>query len=406
MSVPSFTATSVDGCLAHKQHLLPSSQLAGVVQVTRDIMALHATSATGPYLSLRARVPGFQAGMLVDALYEQRSLARVLCMRTTLHVVLSNEVPIFLRAYGDQKDGRVPAEYRGEWLLSRAGLCQEEEAGALLEKLQSQVLEVLVESGPSTVREISQAVPELKAKIRHSVGKPYEGEFSVGSRLIPSMCVQGLMIRARPRGSWRSSLYEYAALSDWLPDLDLDSVTPEEAQTWLVRHYLSAFGPATIEDIRWWTGFTKGEVEKAIQPLTREVVEVAIEGMGEGYLMMTEDAQRLDSEALPGAPYVSFLPALDPYIMGYRDRRRFLAPEHNVHVFDRAGNAMPTVWANGQVVGAWRQRKNGEVVYGLFEEVNEEEQALLEAEAQRLEEFLGGEYLPLRTHTAFTRSLK
>jgi hypothetical protein len=406
MSVPVFTTASVNDYLAQKQHLLPSSQPSDMVQVTRDVVALHATSATGPYLSLWARIPGFQPGMLADALYEQRSLARVLCMRTTLHVVPSDEVPIFLRAYGDQMDRNAPAEHQIDLLLVRAGLCEEEEAEALLEKLQSQVLEVLMEAGPSTVREISQSVPELKAKVQHSVGKPYEGEFSVGSRLIPSMCVQGLLIRARPRGSWRSSLYEYAALSDWLPDADLDSVTPEEARTWLVRCYLSAFGPTSLRDIRWWTGFTKGETEKAIQPLTREVVEVAIEGLGGGYLMMTEDAQRLDSEAPSDSPYVSFLPALDPYIMGYPDRRRFLVPEHNAEVFDRAGNAIPTVWANGQVVGAWGQRKSGEVVYGLFEGVNEEELTLLKAETQRLEEFLGGEYLPQRTHTAFTRALQ
>jgi uncharacterized protein with LGFP repeats len=85
------------------------------------------------------------------------------------------------------------------------------------------------------------------------------------------------------------------------------------------------------------------------------------------------------------------------------------------------GNAMPTVWANGRVVGAWGQRKacgepfgyaqdrpgriNGSVVYGLFEPVGEEERALLEGEIRRLEGFLGGEFLPLRTHTPFTRAL-
>ena len=406
MSVPSFTTASVSGYLARKQHLLPRSRLTDVVQVTRDIVALHATIATGPYLSLWARVPGFQPGMLADALYERRSLARVLCMRTTLHVVPSDEAPLFLQAYGDQMDRRAPAEHQIDLLLVRAGLCEEEEAGAVLEKLHGQVLDVLAESGPSTVREISQAVPELEAKIRHSVGKPYEGEFSVGSRLIPSMCVQGLLIRARPRGRWRSNLYEYAALSEWLPDLNLDPVAPEEARTWLVRRYLSAFGPATFDDIRWWTGFTKGEAEDALLSLKRDLVEAAIEDLGEAYLMMAKDAQRLSDYAPPETPHISFLPALDPYIMGYRDRRRFLAPEHNAQVFDRAGNAMPTVWVNGQVVGAWGQRKNGEVVYGLFEEENEEELTLLEAEAQRLEDWMNGEYLPQRTHTAFTRVLK
>jgi hypothetical protein len=75
---------------------------------------------------------------------------------------------------------------------------------------------------------------------------------------------------------------------------------------------------------------------------------------------------------------------------------------------------MPTVWANGRVVGAWGQRKacgeprrtNGSVVHGLFQSVSEEERALLESEAQRLEDFLGGEFLPPRTHTPFTRALK
>jgi hypothetical protein len=92
--------------------------------------------------------------------------------------------------------------------------------------------------------------------------------------------------------------------------------------------------------------------------------------------------------------------------MGYRDRRRFLAAEHRAKVFDRAGNAMPTVWVNGRVVGACGQRKDGSVVYGLFEPVGEEEQALLADEVQRLEGFLGGEFLPPRIHTSFTRTLK
>lgn len=51
------------------------------------------------------------------------------------------------------------------------------------------------------------------------------------------------------------------------------------------------------------------------------------------------------------------------YIMGYLDRRRFLAHVHRSKVFGCAGNAMPAVWANGRVVGAWGQRKDGSVVY-------------------------------------------
>jgi hypothetical protein len=397
--------TPVNSYLAHKQHLLPASQVTGVVQATRDIVALHATDPIGPYLSLWARVPDFQRGALEDALYEQRTLAKMLCMRVTLHAVPSDKVPLFFQAYSAHRT-RPEVRTFGDFLV-QAGLCQEGETDAYLERLQRRVLDVLAEKGPSTVRQINRAVPELKTKIRHSVGKAYEGAFSVGSYLVPNiMGAQGLLIRARPRGTWRSNLYEYAALSDWLPDVDLDSVAPRDARVWLVRRYLAAFGPAIFDDVQWWTGFTKGETEEALQGLKKAVVKVDVEDLGDEYLMLSDDAQRLRSFTPPEAPYVFFLPSLDPYIMGYRDRRRFVAAEHHAQVLDRAGNAVPTIWVNGRVVGAWGQRKDGTVIYGLFGPGGAEERALLESKRQQLEGFLGGEYLPPRIRTPFTRALE
>jgi len=55
---------------------------------------------------------------------------------------------------------------------------------------------------------------------------------------------------APPRGIWRSNLYEYAALSDWLPDVDLASVIPQEGRVWLVRRYLAILGPVTFNDVQ------------------------------------------------------------------------------------------------------------------------------------------------------------
>jgi hypothetical protein len=395
--------TTVNGYLAHKQHLLAGSRQSDVLAVARDIVALHATETTCPYVTLWARVPDLQHRALEEALYEQRDLARVLCMRTTLHVVPSDEVPFFFQAFAER---RTPAELRSqESLLVQAGLCREEGAGQLLQQLHRRVLDLLAEKGTCTVRQISNAVPELATKVQHSAGKAYAGDFSIGSRLVPSMCALGLLIRARPRGTWRSNLHEYTTLSGWLPGVDLDCTPPQESQAWLVRRYLRAFGPATVSDVQWWAGFSKGETETALRVLKSEVVEVSIEGLGDGYLMLADDAQQLDNFSPPDTPYVFLLPSLDPYIMGYQDRRRFLAAEHQAKVFDRAGNAMPTVWVNGRVVGAWGQRKDGSVSSGLFDAAEQAEQGLLTAEALRLELFLGGESLPQRSQTAFTRAL-
>jgi hypothetical protein len=398
--------SQVNSYLAHKQHLLPDSRGDDVVQVTRDIVALHATAATGPYFSLWARVGDFRREMLEDALYEQRTLVKLLCMRVTLHVVVSEEAPFCHQAFPfDFLERPTPPQFRGAGLLSGAGVCSEDGAEALLDDLHQRVLAVVAENGPSTVRQMGSKVPELRAKIRHDVGKAYEGEFSIGSRLVGGMCARGLLVRARPRGTWRSNLYEYALPSDWLQGVDLDSVTQGEARVWLVRRYLAAFGPATPDDVQWWTGLTKGETQEALETIASEVVEVTIEGMDDAHLMLADDAERLRDFAAPDAPHVLLLPSLDPYIMGYRDRRRFLAEEHRKKVFDRAGNAVPTVWVDGRVVGVWGQRKDGQVFYELFEPIGDAG-ALLTEEVTRLEEFLEGETLPPGIRTPFTRSLQ
>jgi hypothetical protein len=107
--------------LAHEQYLLPASQLTNVAQITRDVVALHATDATGPSLSLWARTPNFQRQTLEDALYSRRELSRVHCMRTTLNVVPSEDAPCFFQAYAEH---RIQVERDSAALLVLAGLCQ------------------------------------------------------------------------------------------------------------------------------------------------------------------------------------------------------------------------------------------------------------------------------------------
>jgi hypothetical protein len=399
----SFGLKRVNGFLLLKQHLVPRVQGDDIVSVVKDICALHSTVAFSPYLSLWSRVSDFDPVTLDVELHETKRLARLLCMRRTLHVVASESLPVFFQALAKRQEREVLRQLRKA--LALAGVCQEGEEEAVLDDLFRRTEEVLRGEGPSTLAELTRFVPALGATITHSAGKSYAGKFSLGSRLIPAMCAVGLVARGRPRGTRHSNLYEYAAMADWLPDLDLESVSPEVAQTELLRRYLAAFGPATLDDAKWWTGLSKTEISKAWKALAEELETVVIDGLDGEHLMLANDAQRLRDFATQTAPCVCLLPDLDPYIMGYRDRRRFLASEHRGKVFDRAGNAMSTVWVNGRVVGAWRQRKDGSVAHGLFEQVSDEESALLVSEVRRLEEFLDGESLSPRTHTPFTRAL-
>ena len=74
-----------------KQHLTSDSKSDDIVQIVKDIIGLHATSPTTPYLSLFARTRNFAKEQLDEELYIKRNLGKIRCMRKTLYA-LSKEM--------------------------------------------------------------------------------------------------------------------------------------------------------------------------------------------------------------------------------------------------------------------------------------------------------------------------
>jgi hypothetical protein len=106
----------------------------------------------------------------------------------------------------------------------------------------------------------------------------------------------------------------------------------------------------------------------------------------------------------PAPPWVALLPALDPTTMGWAGRDFYLG-RHRPVLFDRNGNAGPTIWCDGRVVGGWAQRRAGEVVLRLLEDVGGEAAAAIEAEAARLTAWLGPTRVNPRFRTPLEREL-
>jgi hypothetical protein len=74
--------------------------------------------------------------------------------------------------------------------------------------------------------------------------------------------------------------------------------------------------------------------------------------------------------------------------MGWKERGSYVGPHERV-LFDSNGNAGPTVWCDGRVVGGWSQHSDGEIVWKLLEDVGGEAVSAIETEAARLEAWLG-----------------
>jgi len=90
--------------------------------------------------------------------------------------------------------------------------------------------------------------------------------------------------------------------------------------------------------------------------------------------------------------------------MGWKDRGWFLGG-HAGDLFDTNGNAGPTIWREGRVVGGWAQLRTGEVVTHFLEDVGAEVTAAAEAGADRLREWLGPARVVPCFHTPLERRL-
>jgi hypothetical protein len=189
-------------------------------------------------------------------------------------------------------------------------------------------------------------------------------------------------------------------MSAWLPD-GIPAMPADAAAAELVRRWLAAFGPGTVADLRWWTGWTLGKVRTALDRL--DVVEVDLGGVP-GVVLAGDEAPTR-GRARSATPWIALLPALDPTTMGWAERSWYLG-DHKVALFDRNGNAGPTVWCDGRIVGGWTQRKSGEVVVRLLEDLGRETAAAVEREADRLQAWIGDVRVTPRFPTPLQKELQ
>jgi hypothetical protein len=379
--------------LAVRHRLAPGARAGTVVEVARGIVALHATDPATVYLAAAARMNAPEVEAIEAALYEQRALVRMLGMRRTVFVVPVDLVPVVQA--GCTAEIAAKEMRRMVALLEGAGIVTAGHGEAWVRRVEDDTLAALAARGSAVATELSQDVAELRLQIAVGEGKKWAGTVAVSTRILFLLGAEGRIVRGRPRGSWVSSQHRWHPIDAWLPG-GLVDMPVEAARAELVRRWLAAFGPGTVADLKWWTGWTVAEVKRALGRL--DVVEVMLDD-GSGFVL----ADDVDEPDEPGA-WVALLPALDPTVMGWSARDWYLG-EHGPALFDRSGNPGPTVWCDGRIVGGWIQRKDGEIAVRLLEDIGTEAEAAVDAEAARLDDFMGGVRVTPRFRTPLEREL-
>jgi hypothetical protein len=377
--------------LVRRHRLAPADRAGDAVAVARSLVALHATDPVTVFLSVRARTDGVAPADVERSLYDDRALVRVLCMRRTLFAVPRELVPVVYAACTETIAAR--ERRRLEQLVRDSGVAAR--PAPWLARAATAALAELEARGEASTRELVAAVPALAKRLQVGVGSRFEATQSVGARLLPQLAMERLVVRTRPAGTWINGQLRWAPAEAWL-GAAVAVLEPAAAQAELVRRWLAAFGPATELDLRWWAGWTAREARAALAAVPHEPVELD-EGRG---FVLADDVDPVEAPA----PAAALLPTLDPTTMGWKQRDWYLGP-HASLLFDSTGNAGPTVWWHGRVVGGWAQRRDGEIVCRLLEDAGADAVRAVEQEAARLAAWLGDVRFTSTFLPPFQRSL-
>lgn len=373
------------GRLAHRHRLTLVDRAGDALSAARAVVVLHSTDPVTVFLSVQARTSGVLPADIERSLYAERTLVRVLCMRRTLFVVPRELVPVVYAACTQTIAAR--ERRRLEKMVEDSGISTT--PASWLVRASKAALRALDARGEAFTTELAADVPMLATRLRVGLGTRFETTQSVAARVLPQLAMEGQVVRGRPRGSWTSGQYRWVPTAAWL-GAGVTAIDPGAARADLLRCWLAAFGPATEVDLRWWTGWTAREARAALAAVPHALVE--LDG-SEGFLL-ADDLDRVETPE----PWAALLPTLDPTTMGWKEREWYLGP-HAPVLFDRNGNAGPTVWWNGRVVGGWAQRPDGEIAFRLLADVGADAVGAIESAAAGLAGWLGdvrftGGFLP------------
>ena len=268
-----------------ERQLLLQRVVKPAAETIEQLVGLQAQVPKVPYVALWTRLEGFHQQELADLL-ASRQAVRVPLMRATIHLVTARDClalrPVMQSVLRRCFNSQSPFGHRLAGVDLEAVLA----AGKALIEEQPRSRAVL---GPLLAAQWPDRDPEALAMAI--------------SYLLP-------VVQVTPRGLWgQSGAASWTTIEHWLGE-SLETELPAEAA---VYRYLAAFGPATVGDIRVWSGLTG--LREIVERLRPRLKTFRDEKGRE--LFDLPQAPRPDPET-PAPP--RFLPEYDNVVLSHDDR--------------------------------------------------------------------------------------
>jgi hypothetical protein len=315
--------------------------------VAERLLAVQGQDPRGARLAVRARTEGVSAADVDRALSEDRSLLITWLNRGTLHLVRSEDYP-WLHAL------TTPTHFAS----CRRRLQQEGVSERDAERAMKKIEMTLADEGPQGGR-------ALRARLAEA-GVPTQGQAFI--HLMFLAAARGILVR----GPMVGKEHAYVLVRDWLDDPK--SVDRAQAVAELARRYLIGHGPAGDRDLARWAGLPLRDARAGLEAIAPE-----LDQREDGLL----DLKDRPAPAPPPPPRL--LGAYDPLLLGWTSREEVVGPHKMLVTIN--GIFRPFALVAGRAVATWRLA-GGKVTIEHLGKVREKDAAALDAEAQRVLEYL------------------
>jgi hypothetical protein len=331
------------------------------VEIARSIAGAQAQDVYAGPQQFRARSRRLTAEDIRRARVDERSLLRTWLMRTTVHMIPTDDAGWWLPLF----EPRIERDTRRR--LSQLGMPAGRHDRAL-----NLIAGLLADEGPLTRNQVAERIVAAGIDL-NSMTRLHVMRLGVTSGIAclgPDRGKQTCLVR---REDWLGEL----------PPFDRDMALAE-----LARRYLGAFGPATERDFAYWSGLPLRELRAGLESISKEIEEVSV---GDQTMLVLRG--QLPPPPRPGQ--MRMLGNFDTYLLGWKDRSFSVAGEHAIHVKEGGGGWIrPVIVEDGIVVGGWRSSRKGgrlEISLNLRKAERERLGAAIEAEIADIARFEGVE---------------
>jgi hypothetical protein len=348
---PTLSSRALNRALLARQHLIERARMPAAAMI-EHLVGMQAQVPANPYVALWSRLRDFAPDGL-EALIADRQAVRMPLMRTTIHLVTARDALALYPVFGP--------------VLARVF----QSGSPFGRRLAGLDLEAVLAAGRELIEDGPLSASELAAALGHRW--PDRDAMSL------AMAVRYLLpvVQPPPRGLWtRSGRPTWTTLEHWLGE-PLDDA-PEIDR--VVLRYLAAFGPASVADVRTWSGLTGlRDVVERLRPRLATFTD----GAGRE-LFDLPDAPRPDADT---AVLPRFMPEYDNLMLSHADRSRVIPESAHGRITGYVG----TFLVDGFVSGQWRgapERGSATLILDPFVSLAGRQRDEVMAEGERLLAFV------------------